>query len=391
MYTHINVPIGIDGISSVCYSPDSTKPYLAVGTNTGRLRLFNCSAQNEPLCVYRSRWHKSIRGLAFFPSAPNLLLSTSSHSGIKIHDMETQKRVWLSLKAHGHVPISAVIVTDENQWATGDENGTVQLWDRRQPGPRIVIERKDEEQPSELVFSTINDLAVGSNCTKWLYAATDDGCLAVYNLRRRRLDVLSDTLGYSARSVAVVHGGKYIVVGTEEGVLCQFTLNEFETCSERFSLRPDARSPHGHTTIEKIVAITDNLLAVASDDGCIHAINVMPNRYLGLVGRHRNLQSPDVTSSGDCMDLSVNSDCTLLASGCPAIQTVCFWPLAQWTTTSCNASNFKRKKRTALLDPVQQDYMSGLLSNTNCQVPESEGRSGDDSDSDDDVINSDSE
>lgn len=69
----------------------------------------------------------------------------------------------------------------------------------------MVIERKDEENPSDLVFGTINDLAVGSDTRKWLYAATDDGCLAVYNLRRRRLDVLSDALGYSARTVAVVH------------------------------------------------------------------------------------------------------------------------------------------------------------------------------------------
>ncbi|KAA0191415.1 WD repeat containing protein 55 [Fasciolopsis buskii] len=360
MATYVNIPVGIDGVSSVCYSPDLKKPYLAVGTNTGRFRLLDCSTQNEPRFICRSRWHKSIRNLAFFPSASNLLLSTSSHSGIKIHDIELQKRVWLSLKAHGHTPISALVVTDEHQWATGDENGTVQLWDRRQPGPRMVIERKDEENPSDLVFGTINDLAVGSDTRKWLYAATDDGCLAVYNLRRRRLDVLSDALGYSARTVAVVHGGRYIVVGTEEGVLCQFSLNEFETCTERFPLKSDTRSAHGLPTVEKMVTITDNLIAVATDDGCIHAVSIIPNRCLGLIGRHGNPQSPDVIS-GDCMDLSVNWNSTMLASGCPATQTVCFWPLSQWTAKNRNMSNCKRKKRSVSLDEAQQDYLSGLL------------------------------
>ncbi|VDP81395.1 unnamed protein product [Echinostoma caproni] len=123
---------------------------------------------------------------------------------IKIHDIESGKRVWMLLQAHEHTPISAVVVTGENQWATGDEKGLVKLWDKRQPGPGLTIKREDEN-PTNPAFNTINDLAVGNRDKKWLYAATDDGSLAVYNLRRRRLDMVSDTLGYSARSVAVIH------------------------------------------------------------------------------------------------------------------------------------------------------------------------------------------
>lgn len=56
----------------------------------------------------------------------------------------------------------------------------------------------------------INDLAVGKDPQGTLLAAVDSGCLVTYNIRRRRQELVSESLGYSARSVCVVKDGKKV-------------------------------------------------------------------------------------------------------------------------------------------------------------------------------------
>ncbi len=51
---------------------------------------------------------------------------------------------------------------------------------------------------------SINDLAVGTDSQGTLLAAVDNGCLVSYNIRRRRLELVSEPLGYSARSVVTI-------------------------------------------------------------------------------------------------------------------------------------------------------------------------------------------
>ncbi|VDP90001.1 unnamed protein product [Echinostoma caproni] len=111
----------------------------------------------------------------------------------------------------------------------------------------------------------------------------------------------------------------------------------------------------------------------------------MPNRYLGVIGRHVNADT-ETGFGGDCMDLTVNPAATLLATGCPATQTIFFWPLTQWTMMDQTPSKPKKGKRSAQLAPYQREHLSGLInetsefgvedtSDTNCDT---------DSDSDDD-------
>lgn len=73
----------------------------------------------------------------------------------------------------------------------------------------------------------INDLAVGKDSQATLLAAVDSGCLVTYNIRRRRQELISEPLGFSARSVCVVKDGKkvcpnYSVLVTT--TICLFVL-----------------------------------------------------------------------------------------------------------------------------------------------------------------------
>ncbi|KAA3669954.1 uncharacterized protein DEA37_0014791, partial [Paragonimus westermani] len=77
------------------------------------------------------------------------------------------------------------------------------VWDvRKAGGPCQKIEQEIVDGVTDS-FGAINEMACGSNQSSVL-AALDNGCLAVLNIRKGRVEVLSDTLGYSARTLVVV-------------------------------------------------------------------------------------------------------------------------------------------------------------------------------------------
>lgn len=77
--------------------------------------------------LLQKRWHKTIRCLSFFPKTQNLLISASSQSGLKVHDVISEKQTWACFQAHEKSPISSVLVLEHGQWVTGDENGIIKV------------------------------------------------------------------------------------------------------------------------------------------------------------------------------------------------------------------------------------------------------------------------
>ncbi|TGZ61500.1 hypothetical protein CRM22_007961 [Opisthorchis felineus] len=279
--SQLRLPIGIEGISCLTYlHEDEAKQLFALGTTDGRVRIYR-SLNRRFECTYQKRWHKSIRCLSLLPSTSHLV-STSSQSGLKVHDIESEKRIWAQLHAHKKSPISSLLCTSPVVFVTGDEDAIVQVWDIRKPGaPCHSLRIQDEEQEEEDLFGAVNDMACGDS-QNLILAALDNGSLAALNLRKARVEVLSDTLGYSARTVTVIKNNKVAVVGTEDGAICLFNWNEFELCADRFSPFAQRTSkatavgsssvgvgPSMSPSVEKVVKVTEDMIAVATDDGKI--------------------------------------------------------------------------------------------------------------------------
>lgn len=153
------------------------------------------------------------------------------------------------------------------------------MWDDRlKEGHCFTIKPDIDQVDADLCG--INDLAVGSDPQGTLLAAIESGCLVTYNIRRRRLETVSEPLGYSARSICSVKDGKKVLLGTDEGVILIYNWNEFGSICDRFPVRTsrtcvDHRSgakffsEAGCPAVEKIVKVTEDVVVVATDDGAI--------------------------------------------------------------------------------------------------------------------------
>ncbi|KAF7248926.1 WD repeat containing protein 55 [Paragonimus skrjabini miyazakii] len=376
----LQIPIGIDGISCATFLPDTNPQQLVLGTTGGRVRIYDISILTHN-CVYQRKWHKSIRCLSLLPTTHHLA-SASGQGGIKLHDLESGTKIWMRLKAHDNSSISSLLTTSPVQLITGDEAGVVKVWDVRKPGgPCQKIEQEMVDDVTDS-FGAINEMVCGGNQNSVL-AALDNGCLAVLNIRKGRVEVLSDTLGYSARTLVVVKNQHRALVGTEEGVICIFNWDEFELFADRFTL-PGQRSIKtstigGHVSIEKLIKINEDVVAAATDDGCISAVNIQPNGRLGLIGRHHGSEE----IGGDCINLAVNPQSSLLASVCPDSTEVDFWPLQKWISMAKSSKTKPTlgKKSRFVADTERAEHLAGLLPDTR-EKEEMSSEAQSDSDSD---------
>ncbi|KAK4467840.1 hypothetical protein MN116_008762 [Schistosoma mekongi] len=388
----LDLKIGLDGISCTDFATVGDKILLAVGTCNGRIRIYDYMNRTEALL--QKRWHKTIRCLSFFPKDQNLITSASRQSGLKVHDVIAEKQTWACLKAHGKSPISSILVLEHGQWITGDEDGIIKMWDARKSGP-VSVMIPDVGNRFDELFNSINAMTVSSNDSHGtLLAAVDDGTLAVYNIRRRRFEMCSETLGFSARTLTIVKNNTKVLVGSDEGVVSVFNWNEFGNICDRFPIHPLRPSKQGQArtavsgvnSVEKIVKITEDIVAVATDDGVISAITILPNRLLGCVGYHTDSANSDA-SGADCLTLSVHPTENIIASTYPANCSVKFWDTSRFIKHAENESielrlpKHQRKLPSAKLKGVKSrrlcltdtnkrmEYLNGLLPEKMKDIP----------------------
>lgn len=219
----------------------------------------------------------------------------------------------------------------------------------------------------------------------------DNGVLASYNLRRRRLELTSEPLGYSARALVTVKNGKKVLLGTDEGVVHTYNWGEFGSVCDRFPVRTSrtrvldqlssakAFGDAGLPAVEKIVSASEDVVVIATDDGAISPMCILPNRMLNCLGWHNNA---DDFEGGDCMTLAVSPDHEIIASGVPLAPTIKFWPIDHLeeesreemellslpkkqrlaTGTLRSTKSAKSKSTSRVMDLARSDFMSGLFS-----------------------------
>jgi len=108
--------------------------------------------------------------------------------------------------------------------------------------------------------------------------SSSDGSVSVISMKDR--DLLYQTINCQDEvlSCCVVKNGKYICAGTQEGSVNIMKWNEEEVIADRITGHPES--------IDGMLKIDEDTICTGSEDGVLRVVQVIPNRFLGVVGMH---------------------------------------------------------------------------------------------------------
>lgn len=342
--------------SGLAFHP--ARDLLAAGDVDGDVFVFSYSCQEgETKELWSSGHHlKACRAVAFSEDGQKLV-TVSKDKAIHVLDVEQGRLERRVSKAHG-APINSLLLVDENVLATGDDMGGIRLWDQRKEGPLMDMRQHEEY---------IADMALDP-AKKLLLTASGDGCLGIFNVKRRRFELLSEPQSGDLTSVTLMKCGKKVACGSSEGTIYLFNWNGFGATSDRFAVRAES--------IDCMVPVTESLLCTGSTDGVIRAVNILPNRVVGSVGQH----------PGEPVEKLALSHCGRFLASSGHDQRLKFWDMAQLRAVVVDDYR-RRKKKGGPLRALSSktwstdDFFAGLREEgEDSMAQEEEEETGDDSD-----------
>merc|ERR1712130_405577 len=251
-----------------------TEPLIVSGDLDGVIKAwkFNEDTRDEPELQLEKAVHgDSIRGVAFSPSGARLF-SIGTDLQLLISDVETGQPI-MSLQEAFEASPYCISSTNENIIATGDEDGTVRLFDIRKKNP--IDELLIDDGRCE---DGINDLYQSSD-GKYLLVASGDGTLSTYNCKRRMFLMESESMGSDLCSVVAVKNEQKAVVCASDGMIHLYNWTEFGHPSDMFK---------GHVKGDLTCCKLNEQVVLTGDvKGTIRAVNILPNRILTEVGSHQ--------------------------------------------------------------------------------------------------------
>jgi WD40 repeat protein len=157
-------------VVDLSFHPD--RNILAVGNITGDIIIYEYGNEENKLLYTHEVHTKAIRDIEFSIDGKDLI-SASRDKSIMVTDFETGKLKRFWDKAHEE-PVYKLSVIDENLFATGDDNGTVKMWDLRLKATEPVFSLK-------LVEDFISSIITNAQ-KKLLCCTSSDGFLSTINI-----------------------------------------------------------------------------------------------------------------------------------------------------------------------------------------------------------------
>ncbi|KAH8382206.1 hypothetical protein KR009_002352, partial [Drosophila setifemur] len=276
-----------DFITDICFHPD--RDIIALATIIGDVHLYEYGNDGNKLLRTIEVHSKACRDVEFTQDG-RYLITCSKDKCVMVTDMETEKLKKLYETAHDDA-INTLHVLNENLFATGDDAGTVKLWDLRTK--QSVFELKElEDQVTQLLTNDQNKL---------LLATSGDGYLTTFNIAARKMLVQSEPYEEELSCMGIYRGDSKLVVGTSKGRLYTYNWGYFGYHCDMY---PGLKSP-----ISLMVPITDRIACVAGEDGNIRACHITPYRNLGVVGQHNMpVEALDVNTSGELLASSSHNN-----------------------------------------------------------------------------------
>ncbi|KAK7096699.1 WD repeat-containing protein 55-like [Littorina saxatilis] len=342
----------------MCVDCHPSKPIAATGCIDGTVTIHSY-AVNKNECKRTHKHHKkSCRDLKFSLGG-NRLYTAGKDKSLWCIDVETGG-IRRKIKPAHETAINSLLVTGERFVVTGDDDGTLKLWDMRSKAATMELKECDD---------FISDMMIDQD-QRILLAASGDGTLSAFNIRQKKLVMQSELHDSELLSLCAVKEQRKVVCGSGDGILYLFNWGEWGNMSDRFPGHP--------ASITSMVRLTDDIVCTGSSDGKIRAVNILPNRFIGVVGEHEF----------DVEGLALSHDRQVLLS-CSHDQCVKFWSVSDVGKEKINASKkaLSANKSKKLGTTKQTDFFAGFAEQDGQENVDGE----DDDDDEDDDSDDDSE
>jgi WD40 repeat protein len=196
----------------------------------------------------------------------------------------------------GDDKLNKMLRLDDNTVITGDDSGCVKIWDLRVDNNKLTANAAMEWHVHEDYVSSFLHVPEKENT---LLSGSGDGTLAIYDLRKPSAanTLRSEDQEAEITCIEVMKNGKKVVCGTQDGVMLIFSWGKWLDQSDRYPGHPE--------TVDCCLKIDEKTLLTGSSDGLIRALQIQPNKLMGVLGSHE-----DFPVEG----MKKNHDETLIAS-----------------------------------------------------------------------------
>ncbi|KAG8230101.1 hypothetical protein J437_LFUL007645 [Ladona fulva] len=296
-------------IVDLSFHPQSN--IIAAALITGDVSLYKFSSEVNEIVNNLENHKKAARAVEFSEDG-HYLYSVSKDKSICVTDVDLGKPKRFIKKAHRHVaienePIYSAHVLDENLFATGDDDGTVKLWDLRKETPIFALKEMED------YVSCI----ITNDSKRYLICSSGEGTITAINIGTKKLHMQSELYEAELNSMILIKGDKKLVVGSSKGKMYLFNWGEFGYHNDEF-IGPKH-------SINSMVAISDSVVVGGFEDGKLRATHFFPHQQLGIVGQHEfAVENIDISSDGE-----------LLAS-CSHDQLIKFWNIKYFEEMKIN-------------------------------------------------------
>ncbi|ORY86315.1 WD40-repeat-containing domain protein, partial [Protomyces lactucae-debilis] len=280
-----------DDVVSLAINPLETE--YAIGFVTGHVECYEYD-QADPSKPHKLLWetkrHKQgCRALAYCPDGKSLV-SAGSEGALKRADAKTGRVVQKFPTAHS-ASINALCFVSERMYCTGDDDGCIRSWDCTAESGSEPI--RNYATTHEDYISSLEGLD-----GKFVLATSGDGTLSVHDLRSnkekaiKRSEDQEDDLTCCTMTKQSSKKPK-LIVGTASGVIEIFNKGDYGDCNDRI-LPPAEASSKGkrggrnkaddEIGVECLARIDEEHVLVGGSDGKIRVLQVLPNKYLRVLG-----------------------------------------------------------------------------------------------------------
>ncbi|XP_061442730.1 WD repeat-containing protein 55 isoform X3 [Rhineura floridana] len=304
---------------------------IAAGDVDGDVYVYSyCCLEGGNKELWSSGHHlKSCREVSFSHDG-HKLFTVSKDKSIHILNVEEGRLMTRFSKAHNSA-LNSLLVIDEHLFATGDDRGELKVWDLRKGNS--VMEMKQHEE-------YISDMALDGN-KKLLLTTSGDGTMGVFNIRRRRFELLSEPQNGDLTAISLMKRGKKVTCGSSEGTIYLFNWDGFGATSDRFALKAES--------IDCMVPVTESIVCTGSIDGVIRAVNILPNRVIGSVGQH----------AGEPIEQLAKCHTGPFLASCGHDQKVKFWDISSLSSVIVDDYRKKKKKSGQLKSLSRKAFSTG--------------------------------
>jgi len=221
---------------------------------------------------------EACRTIAFNPQG-TILFTGGADGGLHGIDCSQGQTIWTCFQGNDKIPVNRISTCLANELGptvllSGDENGTIKLWDIREKpdAPKFNFPASHQDFVSDFCYAQEE---------KRLLTTGGDGTLSVFDLRKLakvRGEARSEELETELLSIALLKNGKKVLCGTQEGLISIFNWGKWEFPS-------DTITGHPHS-VDCLLKLDEDTILTGSSDGIIRIVRVHPHKLLGVIGYH---------------------------------------------------------------------------------------------------------